>query len=340
MNKISVIIPTHNRPKLLKEALQSLCQQSLKPDEVIVVDDASDPPVREKILRDEFDINIRVLRNNIAHGLAWVRHQGVEASTADYVTHLDDDDLYAPETLEDSARLLERDPKLEVVFLGVEGFGDRAGYFNNVQSAAVSSIIVNGRGEVLTDNIVRFKGELLDGLLLTVPSAFQHVMARREVWNKVSALRRIVYCLDPDIHNEDEARKRITGPLRDSEWAIYAGVICRHSALINRPRYLARCEGQGMTSQPPMRERHEKQKIHIKESLFQASNHLAEFKSWRSRIRDNMSKTYFDTAYYYFYHGDRLQAWKFLKKAMLTKPMLAHAKFFLRTCFPRKIISV
>ena len=340
MSKISVIIPTHNRPEFLKEALHSLCLQSLQPDEVIVVDDASDPPVCEKVLRDEFDINIRVLRNHIVQGLAWVRHQGVEASTADYVTHLDDDDLYAPETLEDGVRLLDRNHELEVVFLGVEGFGARASHFNNVQRAAVSSVIANGRGEALTENIIQFEGELLNGLLITVPSAFQHVMARREVWNKVSALRRMVYCLNPEIQNEDEARIRISGPLRDSEWAIYAGVLCRHSVLIDRPRYLARCEGQGMTSQATQKERHSKQQIHIKEYLLIASQRMEEFSHWKPAIRNSMTNTYFDMAYYYYYHSNRLEAWKFIKKAIMTKPMLVHAKFFLRTCFPRKRILV
>ena len=105
MASIAVIIPTHNRHLLLKEAVMSVMQQTLQPDEIIVCDDASDPPIDEKALRDEFDSNIRVLRNNTPHGLAWVRHQGVEASTADYVTHLDDDDLFASNLLEEGVRI-------------------------------------------------------------------------------------------------------------------------------------------------------------------------------------------------------------------------------------------
>jgi cellulose synthase/poly-beta-1,6-N-acetylglucosamine synthase-like glycosyltransferase len=37
---ISVILPTHNRPHLLKEALASLCEQQGSSFEVIVINDA------------------------------------------------------------------------------------------------------------------------------------------------------------------------------------------------------------------------------------------------------------------------------------------------------------
>lgn len=317
----------------------SVMQQTLQPDEIIVCDDASDPPVDEKALRDEFDSNIRVLRNNTPHGLAWVRHQGVEASTADYVTHLDDDDLFAPNLLEEGLHILDTRPELEVLFLGVKGFGNHADHFNKVQPAAVTSVIRHGHGKHLTDHIVHFDGQLLDGLLRTVPMAFQRVMVRREVWNNVSAFRRRAYCQALGTTNEEEARSHISGCLRDSEWSLYAGVICHQMALVDRALYLQRCEGQGATSQPLMRERHVKQNVHIRENLFQASKHLAEFKSWRSRIRDDMSKTYFDTAYYYFYDGNRFEAWKFLLKAFLTQAKFSQAKFFARTCFPRRVKS-
>lgn len=339
MNKISVILPTHNRPKLLKEALYSLCQQSLQPDEIIIIDDASDPPVHEKALRDEFGINIRVLRNDITHGLAWVRHQGVEATTADYITHLDDDDLLAPEAIKESLHALENNPSIDVLFLGVQGFGNRADYFNNVQPTAVDSVIKHGHGKRLADNMVHFEGQLFEGLLRSAPMAFQRIMVRREIWDSVSAFRRRAYSLDNNASSEEDARRRIKGPLRDSEWALYASVICQHTALLDYPLYLQRCEGQGMVSQATQKVRHIIQRIQIRENLFIASQRMEEFIHWKSAIRNSMSKTYFDTAYHYFYHGDRLQAWKFLKKAILTKPMLVHAKFFLRTCFPRRRIS-
>jgi len=339
MASIAVIIPTHNRHLLLKEAIVSVIQQTLPPDEIIVCDDASAPPVSGKALRDEFGGNIQVLRNDTPHGLAWVRHQGVEASTADYITHLDDDDLLAPNLLEEGVRILDARPELEVLFLGVKGFGDRADHFNRVQPTAVTAVIRHGQGKRFPDHIIQFDSQLLDGLLRTVPMAFQRVMLRREVWNNVSAFRRCAYHQALGTTSEEEARRHITGCLRDSEWSLYAGIICNQTALVDQALYLQRCEGQGLTSQPLMREQHTKQNVHIKEILLQASNLLAEFKPWRSRIRNHMSETYFSTAYYYFYHGNRLEALRFLRKAFLTKAEFSQARFFVRMCFPRQIRS-
>ena len=340
MSNISVIIPTHNRPGLLKEALHSLCQQSLKPHEIIVVDDASDSPVLENDLKEEFVNNIRVLRNNIAHGLAWVRHQGVEASTSDYIIHLDDDDLLAPEAIEESLHILENDSSIDVLFLGVQGFGNRANYFNNVQPTAVESVIKHGYGERHADNTVHFDGQLFEGLLRSVPMAFQRIMVRRKIWDSVSAFRWRIYSLLRNSPNEEEARRLITGPLRDSEWALYASAFCKHTALLDCPLYLQRCEGQGMTSQATQKERHLRQQVQIKENLFIASRRMEELFHWKSAIRNSMTSAYFDSAYYYFYHRDRLEAWKFLIKAFYTKPLLVHIKFLLRTCFPPSVISL
>ncbi|MDP3687195.1 MAG: glycosyltransferase, partial [Sulfurimicrobium sp.] len=57
MPRISVIIPTHNRPVLLAEALTSLLAQTFTDWEAVIVDDASSPPATV----DDKDARIHVL---------------------------------------------------------------------------------------------------------------------------------------------------------------------------------------------------------------------------------------------------------------------------------------
>ena len=60
---ISVIIPVHNNPKLLKKTLKSLSKQTYKNFEVIVVDDGSQPEIE---IDYRGNLNIKFFR--IEHG--------------------------------------------------------------------------------------------------------------------------------------------------------------------------------------------------------------------------------------------------------------------------------
>ncbi|CDM64374.1 glycosyltransferase family 2 protein [Pyrinomonas methylaliphatogenes] len=102
--RVSVIVPTRNRPQLLREALQSLVKQRGVRFEVIVVNDAGED-VQSVI--DEFtgalDITyIQLARNQ---GLPAARNRGVERARGSYIAYLDDDDLLLPSHL---ARLAAR----------------------------------------------------------------------------------------------------------------------------------------------------------------------------------------------------------------------------------------
>ena len=99
-NSVAVIIPTKDRPELLDETITSAQQQTQPPAEIIVVDDGSAVPVDDATLRARHGPNIRLLRNPVSQGLAYSRNRGVEECTADYVIHLDDDDLLAPNAIE------------------------------------------------------------------------------------------------------------------------------------------------------------------------------------------------------------------------------------------------
>ena len=64
MPRISVVvIPTHNRSGLLREAVASIQNQTLPDWEIVIVDDGSQPPVDAESLRKDFGSRIRVVRN-------------------------------------------------------------------------------------------------------------------------------------------------------------------------------------------------------------------------------------------------------------------------------------
>jgi glycosyltransferase involved in cell wall biosynthesis len=95
----SVIIPTHNRARLIVRALGSAQAQTVSPLEIIIVDDGSadDTPA---ILAAQRDERLKVLRNEPARGVSASRNHGVAAATSDFVVFLDDDDELRANALE------------------------------------------------------------------------------------------------------------------------------------------------------------------------------------------------------------------------------------------------
>lgn len=330
---ISAVVPTLNRPALLREALSSLMGQTLPPRETLVIDDGSNPPVDADALRTEFGASVRVLRNERSMGLAYARNLGVEEARGKYVVHLDDDDLLAPTTLEDAARVFETDPAVELVFLGVHGFGAHAGYFNRVQAEGVAKVVDRASGRRVQPTRVDFDDRLMGAMLKAVPAAFQHVVVPRTVWEQVSRLRWRAYQLSSPNSELAQVKRAITGQLRDSEWAVYAAATCRNTVLLDAPYYLARCEGQGMASRPENRERHLHQNILIKTHLVRAER-LPELLPWKMQVRESLASTHFDAAYYFLKQKDRRAARAHASGAVRYNPNARSLKALLRTFLP------
>ena len=92
---VSVIIPTHNRKHMLKEAVDSVLMQTNCGVEVIIVDDCSSDGTPEFVKEQYGGLdNVHYFRNETSLGPGKARQKGYRASKGDYVTFLDDDDLY------------------------------------------------------------------------------------------------------------------------------------------------------------------------------------------------------------------------------------------------------
>ena len=95
--KVSVIIPTHNRVNLLKQTLRSIFSQTLRPFEVIVVDDHSSDGTYG-FVKDNFKDAIIV--NNTGRGPGAARNVGFSISNGDYIKFFDSDDVMTRDTLQ------------------------------------------------------------------------------------------------------------------------------------------------------------------------------------------------------------------------------------------------
>jgi glycosyltransferase involved in cell wall biosynthesis len=114
---VAVIIPYYNGSRFIVRALKSVFSQSVKAQEVVVVNDGSTEVEAEFLnsLSSEFEIKI-LHKNNGGQGSA--RNYGVEHTVSRYISFLDQDDFYLPRHIED---LLNAIPVADVKFGFVYG---------------------------------------------------------------------------------------------------------------------------------------------------------------------------------------------------------------------------
>lgn len=104
---VSVIIPTYNRVNYLKEAIDSVFNQTYKNLEVIVVDDGSIGD-ENKNLCSCYDITYLKIKNS--GGPCKPRNEGIKIAKGDYIAFLDDDDIWESNKIEILLNILESNP--------------------------------------------------------------------------------------------------------------------------------------------------------------------------------------------------------------------------------------
>lgn len=90
----SVVVPTHDRPPLVDEAVRSVLEQRRVSLECVVVDDGGREP-----LPAWTDPRVRIVRHDRPRGPGAARNTGIAAARGQYVAFLDDDDRYEPTRL-------------------------------------------------------------------------------------------------------------------------------------------------------------------------------------------------------------------------------------------------
>lgn len=125
-NTVSVVIPAFNASAYIVDALDSINRQTLRPEQVIVVDDGSEDDtisVVDAWRKDAPDLDVHIERSAHA-GLPTTRNTGFELATTDCVALLDADDMYLPHHLAETMRAFEFWDGVVCAFADVEYFDD------------------------------------------------------------------------------------------------------------------------------------------------------------------------------------------------------------------------
>lgn len=141
---ISVVIPTYNRPELLKRAIRSVQAQTYTELDIWVVGDAC--PALDSIRKlEEFaDVNFFNFKRNHHDGGAAGRNWGILHSEGVFISYLDDDNYFLPNHL---SSILEAmiDKQATWGFSSMQANGKDFQFWTPVKSGIDTSAVIHPR---------------------------------------------------------------------------------------------------------------------------------------------------------------------------------------------------
>lgn len=173
---VSVLMPVYNAEKHLREAMDSVLQQSYRNLELVIVNDGS-VDGSEDIILSYSDPRIRLLANPENKGLIYSLNEGISACKGAYIARMDADDICMPERIAAQLAFMEQHPEV-----GVCGCD-----YTQFSASAEQSF------RALSDH-----DEILSQMLFNSPVVHPSLMLRR------SALLEIEPVFNPGYHHSED----------------------------------------------------------------------------------------------------------------------------------------
>jgi GT2 family glycosyltransferase len=113
VESVSVIVPHFNRPDLVRGALLSIHGQSIKPAEILLVDDGSSPENQDKLR--ELSSLATIVTSPRNGGISSTRNLGAQIAKSEWLAFLDDDDYWLPDKQERQIQYIEAHPDVKAL---------------------------------------------------------------------------------------------------------------------------------------------------------------------------------------------------------------------------------
>jgi glycosyltransferase involved in cell wall biosynthesis len=127
--KTSCLINNYNYGAFISEAIKSALNQTVKFDEIIVVDDASTDNSAELLARFAQTNNVKYIIKEKNQGQLSSFNEGFLAATGEILFFLDADDIYEPQYLETALNFYNRRSECDFLFCAYKKFGQIEGIF-------------------------------------------------------------------------------------------------------------------------------------------------------------------------------------------------------------------
>ncbi|RWR01192.1 capsular biosynthesis protein [[Pantoea] beijingensis] len=122
--KLSVIIPVYNVNKYVLLAIDSVINQTVKPFEIIIVNDGSTDNSGDLVEKHYGHLSNVNIIHTINQGLGEARNVGTRAANGDFIYYFDSDDLLELNLIAEFNKQFYKDPDIEIYAFSAESFVD------------------------------------------------------------------------------------------------------------------------------------------------------------------------------------------------------------------------
>ena len=119
---VSVVMPVYNVEKYLKEAIDSILNQTYKNIELIIIDDCSMDHSRE-IIKSYNDTRIRAYFNTENLQQPRTRNKALKLANGKYIAVMDSDDISLPNRIEEEVKFMEANKNIDICGSFIKTFG-------------------------------------------------------------------------------------------------------------------------------------------------------------------------------------------------------------------------
>ena len=127
---VSVVIPTYNHERFVKECIESVLNQTYENLEVFVKDDGSTDGTRE-IIKSINDKRLKKFYASKNCGVVDTVNELLKKCTGKYIAFIGSDDIWYPTKIEEQVKVLKENPKLGAVFTAVDFIDEYGNKYND-----------------------------------------------------------------------------------------------------------------------------------------------------------------------------------------------------------------
>lgn len=122
--KVTVLMPVYNGATYLREAIDSILNQTYSDYNFLIINDGSNDET-ENIIRSYDDSRITYVENEENIGLTKTLNKGLDLIKSEYIVRMDADDISLPKRIERQVAFMDSNPEIAVSGTWIEKFSDK-----------------------------------------------------------------------------------------------------------------------------------------------------------------------------------------------------------------------